>query len=90
MDGIGLSELRDVVIASTVLLVVLSLAAFRWRKGHHEKRPYLWFDMVVLSLLGGVLIVMAMWLISESRDVPDDVIEKVGANKISLIVASGH
>lgn len=88
MGDIGFPELVNVLIASLVLLVVMALAAYRWRVGHHKKRAYLWFDMVVLSLVGGVLIVMAMWLIDESEYVPADVLDQIDAEKISLTLVA--
>lgn len=84
MGDIGFSELVNVLAASLILLVVMALAAYRWRVGNHKQRAYLWFDMVVLSLVGGVLIVMAMWLIDEREYVPADVLEKIDGEKVSF------
>ena len=90
MGEVGMTELVNVFVVSLVLMAIMSLAAFRWRKGHQQNRAYLWFDMIVLSLIGGVLIVMAMWLVGESKDVPQDVIEKVENGTTSLAVETGN
>lgn len=72
-----MSDLFEIFLASAGVLLLFALAAYRWRKGHSD-RPYLWFDMVIMSTVAGFVIVLAVWILETKNDVPVDVIDRIG------------